>query len=119
MKPGSLTVVGTGIKFIGKLTLEAHANIKRAEKVLFLVSEPLTADWIRDVNPTAESLYPYYQQGKSRMIAYVEMIERILCELRKGLRACAVFYGHPGVFVYPSLETINQARLQRFGPRMF
>jgi uncharacterized protein YabN with tetrapyrrole methylase and pyrophosphatase domain len=118
MKPGSLTVVGTGIQFIGQLTLEAHAHIKQAEKVLFLVSEPLTADWIRDVNPTAESLYPYYQQGKSRMIAYVEMIERILCELRKGLRVCAVFYGHPGVFVYPSHEAIKQARLEGYSAKM-
>ncbi len=118
MKPGSLTVVGTGIQFIGQLTLEARAHIKQAEKVLFLVSEPLTADWIRDVNPTAESLYPYYQQGKARINSYVEMIERILCEVRKGLRVCAVFYGHPGVFVYPSHEAITQARLEGYGAKM-
>ena len=118
MKSGSLTVVGTGIQFAGQITLEARAHIKQAEKVLFLVSEPLTADWIRDVNPTAESLYPYYQQGKARINSYVEMIERILCEVRKGLRVCAVFYGHPGVFVYPSHEAITQARLEGYGAKM-
>jgi len=118
MKPGSLTVVGTGIQFIGQITLEARAHIKQAEKVLFLVTDPITADWIRDINPTAESLYPYYQQGKARINSYVEMVERILCEVRKGLRVCAVFYGHPGVFVYPSHEAIKQARLEGFSAKM-
>ena len=118
MKSGSLTVVGTGIQFAGQITLEARAHIKQAEKVLFLVSEPVTADWIRDINPAAESLFPYYRQGESRMIAYVAMIERILCEVRKGLRVCAVFYGHPGVFVYPSHEAIKQAHLEGYSAKM-
>ena len=118
MKPGSLTVVGTGIQFAGQITLEARAYIKQAEKVLFLVNDPITADWIRDVNPTAESLYPYYQQGKARINSYVEMVEHILCEVRKGLRVCAVFYGHPGIFVYPSHEAIKQARLEGFSAKM-
>ncbi len=118
MKPGSLTVVGTGIQFAGQMTLEARAHIKQAEKVLFLVADPITADWIRDINSTAESLYPCYQQGEFRLIAYVQMIERILCEVRKGLKVCAVFYGHPGVFVYPSHEAIKQARLEGYSAKM-
>ena len=118
VKHGSLTIVGTGIQFAGQMTLEVRAHIKQAEKVLFLVSEPVTADWIRDINPTAESLYPCYRQGESRMIAYVEMIECILCEVRKDLKVCAVFYGHPGVFVYPSHEAIKQARLEGYSAKM-
>jgi precorrin-6B methylase 1 len=118
MKSGSLTVVGTGIQFAGQITLEARAHIKQAEKVLFLVSDLITADWIRDINPTAESLFPYYRQGESRMIAYVAMIERILFEVRKGLSVCTVFYGHPGVFVYPSHEAIKQAHLEGYSAKM-
>ena len=118
MKQGSLTVVGTGIQFAGQMTIEARAHITQAEKVLFLVSDPITADWIKDINPTAESLYPCYQLGESRMIAYEGMIERILCEVRKGLRVCAAFYGHPGVFVYPSHEAIKQARLEGYSAKM-
>jgi len=53
VKSGSLTIVGTGIQFAGQITLEARAHIKQAEKVLFLVSDPITADWVRDINPTA------------------------------------------------------------------
>ena len=118
MQPGSLTIVGTGIQFAGQMTIEARAHIKQAEKVLFLVSDPLTADWIKDINPSAESLYPYYQQGESRMIAYKGMIERILYEVRQGMRVCGVFYGHPGVFVHPSHEAIKQARLEGYGAKM-
>jgi len=118
LKPGSLTVVGTGIQFAGQMTIEARAHIKQAEKVLFLVSDPITADWIKDINPSAESLYACYQLGESRMIAYEGMIERILYEVRKGLRVCAAFYGHPGVFVYPSHEAIKQARLEGYSAKM-
>ena len=118
MKPGSLTIVGTGIQFAGQLTLEARAHIKQTEKVLFLVSDPITADWIKDINSSAESLYSCYQHGESRMIAYERMIERILYEVRKGMRVCAVFYGHPGVFVYPSHEAMRQARLEGYQVKM-
>jgi uncharacterized protein YabN with tetrapyrrole methylase and pyrophosphatase domain len=118
LKRGSLTIVGTGIQFAGQITIEARAHIKQAEKVLFLVSDPIMADWINDINPAAESLYPCYQQGESRMIAYEAMIERILCEVRKGLRVCAAFYGHPGVFVYPSHKAMKQARLEGYSAKM-
>ncbi len=118
MKPGSLTVVGTGIQFAGQMTIEARAHITQAEKVLFLVSDPVTADWIKDSNPSAESLYSCYQQGESRMIAYERMIERILDEVRKGIRVCTVFYGHPGVFVYPSHEVIKLAQLEGYSAKM-
>src|SRR5438034_5557453 len=100
------------------MTIEARAHIKQAEKVLFLVFDPITADWIKDINPSAESLYPCYQPGESRMIAYEGMIDRILCEVRKGLRVCAAFYGHPGVFVYPSHEAIKQARIEGYSAKM-
>jgi hypothetical protein len=118
MNQGSLTVVGTGIQFASQITIQARAHIAQAEKVLFLVADPLTADWIKDINPTAESLYPCYQQGKSRMIAYEGMIERILHVVRQGMKVCAVFYGHPGVFVYPSHEAIKQARLEGYSAKM-
>jgi precorrin-6B methylase 1 len=118
MKLGSLTVVGTGIQFAGHMTIEARAHIKQAEKVLFLVSDPIAADWIKDINPSAESLYSCYQQGVSRMIAYKGMIERILHAVHQGMKVCAVFYGHPGVFVYPSHEAIKQARLEGYSAKM-
>jgi hypothetical protein len=117
MRPDSLIVVGTGIH-VGQVTLEAQAHIEQAEKVLFLVADPVTINWITTLNPTAESLEVHYQQNKNRLISYEEMVERILAPVRAGLRVCAAFYGHPGVFVYPSHEAIRKARLEGFGARM-
>jgi len=46
------------------------------------------------------------------------MVDRILAEVRQGLNVCAVFYGHPGVFAYPSHEAIKQARHEGFRAQM-
>lgn len=40
------------------------------------------------------------------------MIERILQSVRSGGMTCAIFYGHPGVFVYPAHEAIRRARAE-------
>jgi precorrin-6B methylase 1 len=118
MKRGSLTIVGTGITLLGQTTPEARAHIEQAEKILFLVADPITAYWIKRRNRSAESLHVFYKPGKDRLVAYLEMAERILSFVRKGLNVCAVFYGHPGVFVLPSHEAIRRARLEGFPAQM-
>ncbi len=42
------------------------------------------------------------------------MVKAILDPVRSGLRVCAVFYGHPGVFVYPSHRAVEMARKEGF-----
>jgi uncharacterized protein YabN with tetrapyrrole methylase and pyrophosphatase domain len=115
---GSLVVVGTGIKLIGHTTLETVACIERAEKLLYLVTDPPTAAWLRQLNPTAESLDDTYAEGKSRYRTYEEMTERIVSAVRSGLQVCAAFYGHPGVFVSASHESIRRVRRAGLSARM-
>lgn len=117
MPPGSLTIVGTGIQLVGDLTLAAQGWIEQADKVLFAVADPVTAEWLRTLNPTAEAL-PYNTHHPRRRALYQEIVERILIEVRRGLRVCAVFYGHPGVFTDPAHEAIRQARREGFPARM-
>ena len=117
MKTGSLTVVGTGIQLVGHLTLAAKAWIEQADKVLFAVADPVTAKWLQTLNPTAEAL-PYNTNNQRRRETYREMVDRILAEVRQGLNVCAVFYGHPGVFAYPTHEAIKQARREGFRAQM-
>jgi Tetrapyrrole (Corrin/Porphyrin) Methylases len=38
------------------------------------------------------------------------MVNRIIKYVKRDLRVCAVFYGHPGVFCTPSHESIRIAR---------
>src|SRR6185503_14601145 len=49
---------------------------------------------------------------------YEEMIQRILECVRDGNLTCLACYGHPGVFVYPSHESIRRARAEGYPARM-
>lgn len=111
---GSLVIVGTGIKLIHHVTIEAKDAIKTAEKVLYLVADAATEKWIRKLNRTAESLFSCYLDGQPRILAYDNMVERILTNVRNGLQLCVVFYGHPGVFCFPSHKAISIAKQEGF-----
>jgi hypothetical protein len=116
---GSLIVVGTGIRTIGHLTMEAVAWIKQADKVLYVVGDPVAEAMLKELNPEgAESMSGMYAEGKQRIETYNEMIERTLDCVRAGMLTCMACYGHPGVFVYPSHESIRRARAEGFSARM-
>jgi precorrin-6B methylase 1 len=117
LSTGSLTIVGTGIHLVGDLTLATKARIEQAGKVLFAVADPVTAEWLRTLNATAEAL-PYQAHYQRRREMHRAMVERILAEVRQGVTVCAVFYGHPGVFSDPAHEAIRQARAEGFTARM-
>ena len=118
VKRGSLVVVGSGIKAVAQTTLEAVACIRRAERVFYVVDEPVTERWIRRLNPTAESLDHYYAEGKPRHKTYKEMADRLVATVRAGVDVCAVFYGHPGIVVDTSHEAIRRLRRAGFPARM-
>lgn len=114
---GSLTVVGTGIQLAGQITLAARAWIEQADTVLFALADPLTAKWLRSLNPKAKAL-PYNTENQRRRETYREMVEAIMTEVRQGFNVCAVFYGHPGVFADPSHGAIRQARREGYRAQM-
>jgi uncharacterized protein YabN with tetrapyrrole methylase and pyrophosphatase domain len=116
---GSLTVVGTGFGVGGaQVTADAASVIASSEKVLYLVPDVETADWIHAANPTSESLGDFYLGRAGRLETYLDITEHILSFVRRGLRVCAAFYGHPGVFVFPSHEAIIRAGEEGFAARM-
>ncbi|HET6266511.1 MAG TPA: SAM-dependent methyltransferase [Acidobacteriota bacterium] len=115
---GSLTIVGTGIQLVGSATWEAIRCIESADRVLYAASEGATARWIESLNPRSESLDVLYKRGLPRMATYLETVEHILAFLRHGYRVCAVFYGHPGVFVFASHESIRRARKEGYAAEM-
>ncbi len=89
-----------------------------ADRLLHLVSDAATRDWIERLNPNNESLYDAYAEGKPRTESYEEMVRRILAPVREGASVCLALYGHPGVFVYPSHEAIRRARAEGYPARM-
>lgn len=118
IKAGSLVVVGTGIKAVGQLTLEAIAWMKEADTLLYVVGDPVAEEIIKQCNPDALSLAGYYKEGMARIHTYNAMIEHILGCVRNGEMTVGAFYGHPGVFAYPSHESIRRARAEGYSARM-
>jgi uncharacterized protein YabN with tetrapyrrole methylase and pyrophosphatase domain len=95
------------------------AWIKQADKVLYVVGDPVAEAMLKELNPGgAESLTVMYAEGKQRIETYNEMVERTLECIRAGMLTCMACYGHPGVFVYPSHESIRRARAEGYSARM-
>lgn len=117
-KKGQLLIVGSGIKGIAQCTMEARREIECADIVFTLVPDPVGMAWIRQLNNNVHTLDQLYQQEENRWQTYQAMIGTLLDAVRQELRVVAVFYGHPGVFVYPSHEAITQARREGFIARM-
>lgn len=115
---GSLLFVGTGMLIAGQVTQEALSAIESAEKLYYLVTDIVTSRWLESLNPTAESLYGCYADGKPRAQTYAEMVHRILASVREGRQVVAALYGHPGIFVAPSHEAIRLAREEGFVAQM-
>lgn len=110
---GSLTIVGTGIRYVSQITMETRRAIEEADHVLCGVDQP-TAEWISRINPSSESLLSFYEENEPRVRAYQQMVTRVLELVRSGKKVCAAFYGHPGVLVSPAHEAIRQSRAEGF-----
>jgi precorrin-3B methylase len=115
---GSLTVVGTGFEVPGHVTQQALASIETADQVLYLLTDPVAAEWIERVNPNARSLVELYEPGRNRAEIYALITDEVLACLRRGGAVCLALYGHPGVFVNPSHDAIRRARAEGFEARM-
>ena len=118
MAEGSLTVAGTGIELIVHMTPQALAAIRRADDVPFLVADPASGAWLSSLTPKARSLKHLYVRTEDRRDSYASIVDELVSGVRAGRRVCAVFYGHPGVFVQPSHEAIQRVRAEGFEASM-
>jgi hypothetical protein len=115
---GSLTVVGTGIRAIGQLTVESLAAMATAEALFHVVGEPLQEEALRLINPVSQTLTGYYVDGMDRLATYEAMVQTIVQSVLSGQRTVAAFYGHPGVFTYPTHESVRRVRRAGYPARM-
>ena len=105
-----LVFVGTGINGANHLSAEAEAQIAAADIVLYCVADVVVERRVHQLANNFEDLYHFYGDGKLRRETYIGMVERIIQCLENYSRVCAVFYGHPGIFVWPSFKAIQIAR---------
>ncbi|MBK8544844.1 MAG: hypothetical protein IPL62_15655 [Caulobacteraceae bacterium] len=118
MARGSLVVVGTGIKIANQCTIEARYQIEAADIVFEVVGDRLARGFIQSLNSNVVSLQHLYGGDRSRRETYDAMVETILDAVRSGKRVCAAFYGHPGVYVFPSHECVKRAREEGYEAEM-
>jgi hypothetical protein len=116
---GRLVVVGTGIRTVGQLTVEAIAWLKAADRVFHLAADDVAEELIEAWQPgRASSLRRHYREGRPRREAYDAMVAEIAGAVRAGETVCAAFYGHPGVFAHPPHEVIAMLRAEGYRAEM-
>jgi uroporphyrin-III C-methyltransferase len=117
-KKGCLVVVGTGFRAGGQITYESVSAIEHADKVFYGEANSLIVDQILSLNPRSETLTDLYAKGKSRMVTYTQMTQRMVAAVREGLDVCVVLYGHPGVFAKPAHDAIRELRADGYEAQM-
>lgn len=105
---GKLVVVGTGIKSIAHVSIEAQFIIQNADKVLYLVNEPLLKEWLERESKISESLEPIYFAQEKRVDNYAAITHYIVSESSKYDTLCVVLYGHPIIFSMPALAAVKE-----------
>jgi uncharacterized protein YabN with tetrapyrrole methylase and pyrophosphatase domain len=123
MSKGSLLVVSTGIR-VGHISQETISALQHAEAVVYCIGDSVTCSLIQKIRTDLgkskpEDLALFYGEGKPRQNSYGEMVARIMELVREGKQVAAAFYGHAGVFAYPSHQAIREARAEGYAAEMW
>lgn len=118
MLENRLRVGGLGITAGAHLSLETIFEIKRSDLVFVLHNNPIQIEIIKRYNVNVRDLSLHYSVDLDRSLSYEKMVDEVIYELRKGQNICALFYGHPAVFAYPSRKMIHIAKKDGFDSQM-
>jgi len=77
---GSLVFVGTGIRSLSQLTLEAIQHIEKADRIYYAVLDAATEGFIKEKNKNAIDLYQYHINDEDipEVDLYIQMAEVML-----------------------------------------
>ncbi|HEX5462489.1 MAG TPA: SAM-dependent methyltransferase [Steroidobacteraceae bacterium] len=115
---GSLVCVGVGMTLGSHITPIARSCIERADVVFTVTPDGVMDLWLARMHRDVRSLQTCYREGKSRLQTYREMVDVMLTEVRAGKHVCGAFYGHPGVFAWPTHQAIEVARSEGYPASM-
>jgi hypothetical protein len=105
-----LVVSGTGILGVGHITLETLGYIKEADITFSVIADPVTDQFLQETARQYSPLHVLYRPGEDRQPVYDAMVAYVVDSLSDHDLVCALFYGHPGVFVNPSRRMVRLAR---------
>lgn len=117
-RPGSLVCVGVGMTLGSHLTPLSRSYIEQSDVVFAGLSDGIIELWLAKMHRDVRSLQSFYEEGKSRLDTYRQMVDAMLTEVRAGKRVCGAFYGHPGVFALPPHRAIEIARKEGYRAHM-
>jgi uncharacterized protein YabN with tetrapyrrole methylase and pyrophosphatase domain len=113
-----LTVAGIGYQVAGHVTTETLGWLQSADRLFFLVYDPIAEQWLRALNASAVSLSDCTRPRHLLSDCCRQMEQIILKALRQGMNVCAVFSGHPGVGVDVAHHTLEKAAAEGYPVRM-
>jgi uncharacterized protein YabN with tetrapyrrole methylase and pyrophosphatase domain len=115
---GSLVCVGIGMTLGSHITPLARSYIDNSDVVFTGLSDGVLELWLAKMHRDVRSFQSFYREGKSRGETYQQMVEAMLDEVRAGKQVCGAFYGHPGVFAWPTHKAIELARREGYSAHM-
>jgi len=67
MARDNLTIVGTGIRTVGQMTVESIACLESADRVYHVVADPVARHMIESIRPDgAISMIDHHEEGRAR-----------------------------------------------------
>lgn len=115
---GNLVCVSLGMLLGAHISPICRSHIEQADVVFLGASDSIFEKWVKQMHPDVRSLQVYYQEGKSRLITYNEMVDAMLTEVRAGKKVVGAFYGHAGVFAYAPHKAIALAKAEGYNAYM-
>jgi uncharacterized protein YabN with tetrapyrrole methylase and pyrophosphatase domain len=116
---GSIQLVGIGYLAGAHVTAETLALIRGADRLFFLVGDPLLEMWLRSLNPAARSLEDCAAEGMPLADCCHRMADEVMNAVRNGVNICVAFSGHPGIAVDPAYEILQRAKASGVRVMMF
>ncbi|MBI3926809.1 MAG: hypothetical protein HY319_14815 [Armatimonadetes bacterium] len=101
-RPGTLLLAGVGYRPWDHCTLGVEKEVRHADRVIYLTTDPAARSWLASLTPNTEAIDPSLPQE--------QLVERLLSRTREGLRVCGLFPGHPAVFTPVAHEAMARAR---------
>jgi uncharacterized protein YabN with tetrapyrrole methylase and pyrophosphatase domain len=109
--PFDIYIVGLGIMGIWHLTREAE-NCIRSSREVFIIDHGFgVSDYLRTLCPRVSSLLGEYEEGRNRLETYRSMAAVVIDGALGNAPVCFAPYGHPTMYVYPTMLIRNAARL--------
>ncbi|HHF7365646.1 TPA: SAM-dependent methyltransferase [Legionella bozemanae] len=109
---GKLIVIGSGIKSLAHLSKETLVVMESSERLLYLVNDKVSSDYILNSHLNSESLEILYFKYQNRQDSYNAITEKIICEYKQYSSLCVLLYGHPTFFADFALDAVTRIRKQ-------